>query len=249
MQHFLFNSSWFLGWIKYWKYSFNLLQLHSWNSVFVLICGNNIVFVDLCGLVFGHFRFLPAKLNGLSGCIAQCRWSCKVLLTRSNPSVSFLPLFVSGVGERAALGSGREGNSHKRSNYFGMRSLFGFVYSRLWPSETKPSRSSARVISSPRSRWHTRTFFRDICFGMQLLLSEARVTRQIYWAEVKRAAQCFRWQTSVRNSNTSLMLISCRNTAIRLGNDLWINVRAGQSLHLLRAIDWMHWWICVSVEL
>lgn len=63
-------------------------------------------------------------------------------------------------------------------------------------------------------------------------LSAARVTREIYWAKVKWAAQCFRWQTSVRTCNTSLMLIGWRNAAIRLGNGLWMIIRVGQSLHL-----------------
>lgn len=61
----------------------------------------------------------------------------------------------------AVFGWGKSGrrNRHKWSNYFGMRSLFGSISSRLWPRETQPSSKTGCVISSLHPPQWTRTFF------------------------------------------------------------------------------------------
>lgn len=67
----------------------------------------------------------------------------------------------------AVFGWGKRGreNCHKWSNYFRVRSSFGFISSRLWPSETQPSRTTGCVISSLCPPQHARTFLRQFSTG------------------------------------------------------------------------------------
>lgn len=60
------------------------------------------------------------------------------------------------------LSEGGGWKRHKWSNYLRMRSLFGSISSRLWPSEAQPSSTTGCVISSPRPTPCARTFFREV---------------------------------------------------------------------------------------
>lgn len=111
-----------------------------------------------------------------SGGISEKQWVTLLWWSHSESCLSHDPLrknkictgsyFVSRtVWAVFSWGKRGRGNRHKWSNYLGMRSLFGSISSRLWPSEAQPSSTTGCVISSLRPARCTRTFFSEFGWG------------------------------------------------------------------------------------
>lgn len=106
------------------------------------------------------------------------------------------------------LGGG--GVRHKWSNYLRMRSLFGSIPSRLWPTEAWPSSTTGCVIPSLRPPRRERTFFQSSADGRSvplLNLSSALLlsNHQCGWFHFRLVSRCrCRCQKQVRAMSWTL---------------------------------------------
>lgn len=146
----------------------------------------------------------------------------------------------------AVFGWGKRGrgNRHKWSNYFGMRSLFGSISSRLWPREAQPSSTTGCVISSLRPPRCTGTFFqrvrlRDILSMQWALSSSIQVIgcvlpeiRNSFWTcqltETHDVCMCWKQLCSTSLTLTSLaapLLLSGACVSVAFGGNSLLYLR------------------------